>query len=124
MKKLLLMVVVLAGCVALVGTAFAGAGRCAPPKCVPPVVKPATSPPSIVIPEIVEKKVRSEIIFCKGAAKGKERLCGPCAPTITWSGSWKTAELGPEKVFKYQIIKKGKLIKERPAKKVAAPCYY
>ena len=123
MKKLLLMLVVLAGCLALVGTAFAGAGSCAPPKCVPPVVKPAKCPPSIVIPEIVTRTVpSSEIIYCKGAAKCKEKLCGPCAPTIKWSGSWKTAEVGPSKTCQYQIIKKGKLIQERPVE-VAMPCY-
>jgi hypothetical protein len=124
MKKSLVMLVVLAGCLALVGTAFAGAGKCVPPNCVSPVVKPAKFAPSITEAEVITKKVQSETIFCQGKAKGKEKLCGPCAPTISWSGSWKTAELGPEKTAKYVIVKKGKLIKEKPAKKEAAPCYY
>ncbi len=124
MKKSLLMLVVLAGCLALVGNVFAGGSKCCPPKCAPPVIKPAVCPPSITVPEIVTKTVRSEIIYCQGAAKGKEKLCGPCAPTIMWSGSWKTAELGPEKTCKYVIVKKGKLVKEKPAPPAAPCCGY
>lgn len=107
---------------ALVGTALA-AGVCAPPKCVPPVVKPAKAAPSITIPEIVEKKIQDTTIFCKGAAKGKEKLCGPCAPSIKWSGSWSCAELGPAKTVKYVIVKKGKLVKEKKVKEAALCCY-
>ena len=118
MKKLLLMVVVLAGCLALVGTAFA-AGACVP-VCKPPKAKPAVCPKTITVPEIVEKKVTAQTILCKGATKGKTKLCGPCAPTIKWAVSWKTAELGPTKVCKYMIVKKGKLLPAaKPAKEPA-----
>jgi hypothetical protein len=120
MKKLLLMVVVLAGCLALVGTVFAAGPVCKPPVCKPPVMKPAKLPPTITVPEIVEKKVTAEAVLCKGATKGKTKLCGPCAPTIKWAVSWKTAELGPTKTGKYMIVKKGKLMKEpKPAKEPA-----
>jgi len=125
MKKLLLIVVVLAGCLALVGTAFA-AGVCAPPVCKPPVMKPAKLPPTIAIPEIVEKKVQAEAVLCKGATKGKTKLCGPCGPcvpTIKWAVAWKTAELGPAKTGKYMIVKKGKLMKEAKPEKEPAFCW-
>jgi len=121
MKKLLLIVVVLAGCLALVGTVFA-AGSCMP-VCKPPVVKPAKCPPTIAIPEIVEKKVQAESVLCKGATKGKTKLCGPCAPMIKWAVAWKTAELGPAKVCKYMIVKKGKLMKEAKPVKEPAFCW-
>jgi hypothetical protein len=120
MKKLLLIVVVLAGCLALVGTVFAAGPASCMPVCKPPVMKPAKCPPTIAIPEIVEKKVQAEAVLCKGATKGKTKLCGPCAPTIKWAVAWKTAELGPTKTCKYMIVKKGKLMKEpKPAKEPA-----
>lgn len=125
MKKLLLIVVVLAGCLALAGSVFAGAGSCAP-VCKPPVCKPmppAKCPPTIAIPEIVEKKVQAELVLCKGATKGKTKLCGPCAPTIKWAVAWKTAELGPTKTCKYMIVKKGKLMKEPKPEKEPAFCW-
>jgi hypothetical protein len=122
MKKLLLMLVVLAGCLALVGTAFA-AGACAPPVCKPPKAKPAVCAKTITVPEIVTKKVTAQTILCKGATKGKTKLCGPCAPTIKWAVSWKTAELGPTKECKYVIVKKGKLLPSKKPPKKPAFCW-
>jgi hypothetical protein len=124
MKKLLLMVVVLAGCLALVGTVFAAnvcAPVCKPPVCKP--AKPAVCPKTITIPEVVEKKVRAETVLCKGATKGQVKLCGPCAPTIKYAVAWKTAELGKEKVCKYLIVKKGKLLPPEKPVKEAAYCW-
>jgi len=36
------------------------------------------------------KVICKDQVLCKGAAKGKIKLCGPCAPVITYAGSWLT----------------------------------
>jgi len=36
------------------------------------------------------KVVCKDQVLCKGAAKGKIKLCGPCAPVITYAGQWLT----------------------------------
>jgi len=122
MKKLLLMLVVLAGCLALVGSAFAGKAMC-PPPCAPEKPLVAKCPPTITVPEVVEKKVTAQKVLCKGACKGKTKLCGPCAPTIKWAVKWATLEKGPTKTCKYVIVKKGKLMKEPKPVKEAALCW-
>jgi hypothetical protein len=76
-----------------------GAGIKAPklvtPKCGPCYVVPGS--PYAVGPVLKSlpftKSVDVMRDLCVGKAKGKEKLCGPCAPTIAWSGSWKTSEI-------------------------------
>jgi hypothetical protein len=123
MKKLLLMLVVLAGCLALVGTVFAAGKAMCPPPCAPDKPIVAKCPPTIAIPEVVEQKTSADRVLCKGASKGKTKLCGPCAPTIKWAVSWATLEKGPTKTCKYVIVKKGKLMKEPKPEKEVALCW-
>lgn len=123
MKKLLLMLVVLAGCLALAGTVLASGKACCPPVCPPEKPLVAKCPATITVPEIVEKKVTAEKVLCKGACKGKTPLCGPCAPTIKWAVKWATLEKGPTKTCKYVIVKKGKLMKEPKPEKEVAFCW-
>ena len=78
MKKSLVLLVVLVGSLALAGSVFASDWGC----YTTPTVKPAPC---------VDK------VLCKGKAAGKEKLCGPCAPVIAWSGSWMTVEKCPAK---------------------------
>jgi len=65
------------------------------PKCGPCYVAPGS--PYAVGPKLVNmpftKTVDVMRDLCAGKAKGKCKLCGPCAPTIAWSGSWKTSEI-------------------------------
>ncbi len=72
MKKSLVMLVVLVSSLALAGSVFAmGDWGC-------------YGMPSVKKPPCVDQ------VLCKGKCKGKEKLCGPCAPTIKWSCSWMT----------------------------------
>jgi hypothetical protein len=94
MKKSLVMLVVLVSSLALAGSVFAMDWGC----YTTPSVKPIPC---------------KDQVLCKGKAKGMEKLCGPCAPTIKWSGSWMTvlkcAE-GPAKPVK--VAKKAKMMKK------------
>lgn len=77
MKKSLVMLVVLMSSLALAGSVFAMDWGCySMPTCKPIPCK--------------------DKVLCKGKASGAEKLCGPCAPTIKWSGSWMTIEKCPE----------------------------
>jgi hypothetical protein len=71
MKKSLVIMVVLVGSLALAGTVFAS--DCW--DCNPILNKPAPC---------------KDQVLCKGKAVGLEKMCGPCAPTIKWAGSWMT----------------------------------
>ena len=114
MKKSLVLITVLVAVVAFVGLAFAkgpiacppGAkvtyspikGKPAAPKCitVPCPPQPVSLPggPYALLPTKKKIKVpKTTDVYrdlCKGKAKGKCQLCGPCAPTISWSCKWKT----------------------------------
>lgn len=69
MKKSLVLLVVLVTTVAFASTVL-GYWDCYPtPKC---------------------KIVCVDKVLCKGKAAGKIKLCGPCAPTIKFKGSWLT----------------------------------
>ena len=55
-------------------------------------------------------------VLCKGQAKGVEKMCGPCAPTIKWAGKWMTIEKCPaapkvEKKVAKKAEKQGKFVK-------------
>lgn len=77
MKKSLVMLVVLMSSLALAGSVFAMDWGCyTMPTCKPIPCK--------------------DEVLCKGKAKGVEKLCGPCAPTIKWSGSWMTVLKCPD----------------------------
>ncbi|MCL5124610.1 MAG: hypothetical protein M1511_08975 [Deltaproteobacteria bacterium] len=111
MKKSLVIMVVLVGSLALVGSVFAGGmakrhavqaagcGDCySAPSCQPAPCK--------------------DQVLCKGKAKGVEKMCGPCAPTIKWAGSWMTvlkcpASAAPAKA----MAKKGKHAVKKSKKK-------
>ncbi len=105
MKKSLVLMVVLVGSLALVGSVFAGGMAKAPaPQCgggwdcySTPTCQPAPC---------------KDRVLCKGQAKGVEKMCGPCAPTIKWAGKWMTIEKCPAapKVAK-KVVKKGKFVK-------------
>ncbi|MFH0822049.1 MAG: hypothetical protein V2B18_04810 [Pseudomonadota bacterium] len=58
-------------------------------------------------PEWVKETKTTDVYrdWCKGAAKGKEQLCGPCAPTIAWSCSWQTSEIVGK--ISYPVYKQG-----------------
>jgi hypothetical protein len=71
MKKSLVILVVLVGSLALAGSVFATDWGCYST----PSVKPAPC---------------KDQVLCKGKAAGVEKMCGPCAPTIKWAGSWMT----------------------------------
>jgi len=105
MKKSLVIMVVLVGSLALAASVFAGGmakgpaagcGDCySTPSCKPAPCK--------------------DQVLCKGKAKGIEKMCGPCAPTIKWAGSWMTvlkcpASSAPAKVAR--VYKKGKGVKK------------
>ncbi|AFM26789.1 hypothetical protein [Desulfomonile tiedjei] len=77
MKKSLVMLVVLMTSLALAGSVFAMDWGCYEM----PVCKPIPC---------------KDKVLCKGKAKGMEKLCGPCAPVIKWSGSWMTIEKCPD----------------------------
>ena len=85
MKKSLVMLVVLVSSLALAGSVFAmGDWGC-------------YTMPSVKKPPCVDQ------VLCKG----KEKLCGPCAPTIKWSCNWMTvlkcpAGDKPAKVAKFK----------------------
>ncbi|MGC8602884.1 MAG: hypothetical protein ACP5VS_04255 [Desulfomonilaceae bacterium] len=71
MKKSLVMMVVLVGSLALAGSVFATDWGCfSSPSCKPAPCK--------------------DQVLCKGKAAGVEKMCGPCAPTVKWAGSWMT----------------------------------
>lgn len=97
MKKSLVLMVVLVGSLALAGSVFATDWGC----YTTPSVKPAPC---------------KDKVLCKGQAKGVEKMCGPCAPTIKWAGKWMTIEKCPaapkaaKKVAK-KAEKKGKFVK-------------
>jgi len=76
MKKSLVILVVLLGSVALAGSAFAYYDWACyeMPTC---------------------KVVCKDQVLCKGQAKGKIKLCGPCAPTISYAGKWLTVAKCP-----------------------------
>ncbi|MGC8657959.1 MAG: hypothetical protein ACP5U1_02700 [Desulfomonilaceae bacterium] len=97
MKKSLVMLVVVMGSLALVSSVFATDWGCfSTPTCKPAPCK--------------------DEVLCKGKAKGIEKMCGPCAPTIKWSGSWMTvlkcpasAKAAPAKIKKVKrAVKKSK----------------
>lgn len=92
MKKSLVMMVVLVGSLALAGSVLATDWGCySTPTCKPAPCK--------------------DQVLCKGKAKGIEKMCGPCAPTIKWAGSWMTVlkcPAAPAKVAKAAVAKKGK----------------
>jgi hypothetical protein len=70
--------------------------RCFKPKCCCGVIHVPGSPYAVG-PKLVNlpftRTVNVMRNLCVGKAKGVCRLCGPCAPTVAWSGSWKTAEI-------------------------------
>jgi hypothetical protein len=76
-------------------------GKPTPPKCIPAkgCMPPCLIPggPYAIGPTLapMEFKRTVDVLrdLCVGKAKGKCKLCGPCAPTIAWSGSWKTSEI-------------------------------
>jgi hypothetical protein len=76
MKKSLVTLVVLASCLAFAGTVLAMDWACIETPTCKVDCKPT--------------------VFCKGKAKGAEKLCGPCAPTITWAGQWKYEAVCPK----------------------------
>ena len=103
MKKSLVMMVVLVASLALAGSVFAGGmtkmpapqgtdwGCYSTPTCKPAPCK--------------------DQVLCKGKAKGAQKMCGPCAPTIKWAGSWMTVlkcPAAPAKIVKAAVAKKGK----------------
>jgi hypothetical protein len=108
MKKSLVLMVVLVGSLALAGSVFAGGMAKSPaPQCggwdcySTPTCQPAPC---------------KDRVLCKGQAKGIEKMCGPCAPTIKWAGKWMTIEKCPAapKVAKKavkKVAKKGKFVK-------------
>jgi hypothetical protein len=122
MKKSLVVLVVLAVTLAFAGAAFAAGASCGP-VCPAKPVKPAKCPATATITETFTKTVSSDTVLCKGAAKGKEKLCGPCAPTIKWSCSWATLEKGPTKTCTYVVSKKGKLLPAPKPEKEAPMCW-
>lgn len=94
MKKSLVMLVVLMSSLALAGSVFATDWGC----YTTPSVKPVPC---------------KDEVLCKGKAKGVEKLCGPCAPTIKWSGSWLTVLKCPE----VKAVKVAKAAKKAKVKK-------
>jgi hypothetical protein len=95
MKKSLVMLVVLMSSLALAGSVFAMAdwGCYSMPTCKPIPCK--------------------DQVLCKGKAKGMEKLCGPCAPTIKWSGSWMTVLKCPEGPAPEKVAKVAKKAKKK-----------
>jgi hypothetical protein len=65
------------------------------PKCGPCYTVPGS--PYAIGPRLENRSFKKTVDvmrdLCVGKAKGKTKLCGPCAPTIAWSGSWKTSEI-------------------------------
>ncbi|HMK33931.1 MAG TPA: hypothetical protein VK463_02610 [Desulfomonilaceae bacterium] len=63
------------------------------PKCTPCGITPGG--PYANVPRLANREYVKTVDvmkdLCVGQAKGKTKLCGPCAPTIAWSGKWKTA---------------------------------
>lgn len=100
MKKSLVILVVLGVSLALSGTVFAS--DCW--DCNPIVDKPAPC---------------KDQVLCKGKAAGLEKMCGPCAPTIKWSGSWMTALKcpAPAAAAKAAPATKGKGVVKKDKKK-------
>ena len=109
MKKSLVLMVVLVGSLALVGSVFAGGMAKAPaPQCgggwdcySTPTCQPAPC---------------KDRVLCKGQAKGVVKMCGCCAPTIKWAGKWMTIEKCPaapkvEKKVAQKAEKQGKFVK-------------
>jgi hypothetical protein len=76
MKKSLIIVVALVTCLAFAGTVLAW-------DCYPPAYQYCK-----------QLKCKDQVL-CKGKAGGKTKLCGPCAPTISWKASWMTLALCP-----------------------------
>jgi len=94
MKKSLVVMVVLAGTLALAGSVIAQDWAC------------FEMPPC--------KIICKDDILCKGQAKGIHKLCGPCAPVIKWSGSWLYVAKCPE----VKGVKVAKVIKKAIKKKM------
>ncbi len=70
------------------------APRLVKPKCGPCFMAPSS--PYAKGPVLQNLKVNKTVNvmrdLCKGQAKGACALgCGPCAPKVSWSGSWKTS---------------------------------
>ena len=95
MKKSLVIMVVLVGSLALAGSVFAGGmakmpaagcGDCySTPSCQPAPCK--------------------DEVLCKGKAAGVEKMCGPCAPTIKWAGSWMTVLKCPGSAASAKVVR-------------------
>jgi len=92
-----------------------------PGKCVcvpaPPVQVNIPGPPYALakLPVNVWIKDTAPIMrdLCKGAAKGKCALCGPCAPVVTWACDWQTSVECGTVAYKF-MIPPGQLVR-RPA---------
>ncbi len=107
MKKSLVIMVVLVGSLALAGSVFAGGMTKMP-------VTQATDWGCYSTPTCKPAPCQDQVL-CKGKAKGIQKLCGPCAPTIKWAGKWMTvlkcpASTAPAKVAR--VYKKGKGVKK------------
>ena len=115
MKKSLVLITVLVAVVAFAGLAFAkgpiacppgkvdvkfvpSKGKPAAPKCItvpcPPQQVKVPGGPYAVVPGVkkvmIPKTTDVYRDLCQGKAKGACQLCGPCAPSISWSCKWKT----------------------------------
>ncbi len=90
MKKSLVMLVVLVSSLALAGSVFAmGDWGCYPV-------------------QVFKKPPCKDQVLCKGKCAGKQKLCGPCAPTISWSCNWMTVLKCPAAAKPAKVAKKFK----------------
>lgn len=122
MNKLIFALIITLVSMVAAGSVCAGPTYGVAADCFKPVLisldqpKPAKQ---IVVKETITRKIASTKVLCKGKSKGVERGCGPCPVpgfAVKWACAWATLAQGPEVEAKYEIIKKGKLVKEAKPK--------
>lgn len=118
MNKLLLALTVTLLSMVAAGSVLAGPTFGVVADCLKPAViclEQPKPPKHIVVKETITKKIASKKVLCKGKSGGVDRGCGPW-PTpgvaVKWSCAWATIAQGPEVEAKYEVIKKGRLVKE------------
>ena len=122
MNKLILALIITLVSMVAAGSVFAGPPCAVAADCFRPAVISLDQPrpaKQIVVKETITKKIASRKVLCKGKSSGVERGYGPCPVpglAVKWTCAWATMAQGPEVEAKYEITKKGKLVKEAKPK--------
>ncbi|MGO8878793.1 MAG: hypothetical protein ACLPVO_10055 [Desulfomonilaceae bacterium] len=108
MKKSLVIMVVLVGSLALAASVFAGGMAKGPAAgCGDCYSTPSCQPAPC-----------QDQVLCKGKAAGAQKMCGPCAPTIKWAGSWMTVLKCPGSAAPAKVVRARHHYRHAPIKPI------